>query len=416
MILREITFVGSKKVDREAGIIRGVRILGKQSKNGRDYSDKSLAEAAKLYAGVEVNVNHPDRKSPNAERKIEDGFGWIESVEVKADGVYGDLHYLKEHPAAGLVAEAAERNPKRFGLSHNAEGKVGRKDGKNVVESIQRVISVDLVQNPATNAGLFESTSRTIREVLEQHDPAFVKLLEDGALLPPEDFEDQPLMPDDGTMKPEGQQERDPASEIKGAIVALITAAMEGSDDEAAMLQKCALIIAARQAIINGMPKPEEAEEGEEEWMDHEPDEDAEPGEEPAAEPGAGESNNPFAKKEKPMAEGTTKKSVEERLQLLESENKMLREKNELNELEKHCTTLLVENKREVLGIRLTQLARLDNDEQRLLAIEDWPAIHEPEQAPQRRAKPAFSLPLREAKTPDAKYPADIDSFVEQCR
>lgn len=116
------------------------------------------------------------------------------------------------------------------------------------------------------------------------------------------------------------------------------------------------------------------------------------------------------------MAEGTTKKSVEERLQLLESENKMLREKNELNELEKHCTTLLVENKREVLGIRLTQLARLDNDEQRLLAIEDWPAIHEPEQAPQRRAKPAFSLPLREAKTPDAKYPADIDSFVEQCR
>ena len=81
-------------------------------------------------------------------------------------GVYGDLHYLKSHPQAELVAEAAERNPNRIGLSHHAEGTV-RMDGSRVIfETVERVHSVDLVQTPATNAGLFESKGKpmTIRE------------------------------------------------------------------------------------------------------------------------------------------------------------------------------------------------------------------------------------------------------------
>ena len=117
------------------------------------------------------------------------------------------------------------------------------------------------------------------------------------------------------------------------------------------------------------------------------------------------------------MAEQTTtKKSIEERLNLLESENKQLKEELDLTKLEKHCTKLLQENRREVVGSRLTALARMDNDEQRLVLIEDWPEIKQPEQPARQRAKPDFSAPLREAKGADVRYPEDIKKFVEACR
>ena len=53
--------------------------------------------------------------------------------------------------------EIAEKNPNRIGMSHDAMGKEKMVSGRRIVESIQSVKSVDFVQNPATNKGLFES-------------------------------------------------------------------------------------------------------------------------------------------------------------------------------------------------------------------------------------------------------------------
>ena len=164
MRLTEQTAIAPRRVDREAGLIEGVRILGPDSKNGRKYSPRAMAEAARLYEGAPVNVDHP--ATERKDRPLAEAFGWIRNVRQEADGVYGDLHYLRSHPQAELVAEAAERNPNRIGLSHHAEGTV-RMDGQRViVETVERVHSVDLVQTPATNAGLFESKGKpmTIRE------------------------------------------------------------------------------------------------------------------------------------------------------------------------------------------------------------------------------------------------------------
>lgn len=185
--LIEITFSDRHTVDRDAGIIRRVKVLARTSRNGREYSDRALNEAARLYAGIGVNLNHPDRRETHLERPVEAGFGWLEAVEVEADGVYADLHFLKSHPQAAVIVEAAERNPQRFGLSHNAEGKVAQCDGKTIVESIERVRSVDVVQNPATNSGLFESeeqdmSRRTVQEIFEEHDGRLTGLFENGAL------------------------------------------------------------------------------------------------------------------------------------------------------------------------------------------------------------------------------------------
>lgn len=167
MRLTEQTAIAPRRVDREAGLIEGVRILGPDSKNGRHYSPRAMSEAARLYEGAPVNVDHP--ATERKDRPLAEAFGWIRNVRQEPDGVYGDLHYLRSHPQAELVAEAAERNPNRIGLSHHAEGTV-RMDGQRViVETVERVHSVDLVQTPATNAGLFESEGKpmTIREAAE---------------------------------------------------------------------------------------------------------------------------------------------------------------------------------------------------------------------------------------------------------
>lgn len=145
------------KVDAEAGIIRGVRILGRTSRNGRRYSDKALESAARLYDGRKVNVNHI--REGKGERPLQDAFGEIRNPVVKGDFVEGDLHYLTKHSLAPVIAEAAQKFPKSFGLSHHAEGETRREGKDTIVEDVTAVHSVDLVSDPATNNGLFESVA-----------------------------------------------------------------------------------------------------------------------------------------------------------------------------------------------------------------------------------------------------------------
>ncbi len=170
--LFEITFSAAPRVDREAGVIRGVKILGPSSRNGRVYTPRALKQAADIYEGVDVNIDHPDLGRPESERKFADGFGYLTRVVLKDDGVYGDLVYLKSHALAEQVCEAAERMPHQFGLSHNAEGIVAARDGQTIVEEIISVRSVDIVRHPATSRGLFEAEGQAAPEAALPGDTA----------------------------------------------------------------------------------------------------------------------------------------------------------------------------------------------------------------------------------------------------
>ncbi|MCH8043046.1 MAG: hypothetical protein IID44_04945 [Planctomycetes bacterium] len=145
------------RIDREAGIVRDVRICGLKSRNGRTYTAAALRDARPLYEGVKVFIDHPDHRTPNAERKFDDLFATLRNVRMTDNGLRGDLHYLTSHPKAEQFAEAVEKMSSRFGLSHNIEAELSRRDGKTLVEKIIDVRSVDLVTDPATSAGLFES-------------------------------------------------------------------------------------------------------------------------------------------------------------------------------------------------------------------------------------------------------------------
>lgn len=160
----------SLRVDRDAGVIHGVKVLGLESANGRRYTPEAVRQAARLYEGVPVNIDHPSDGQGAAARECDARFGQLRNVQVRADGLYADLHYLKAHPLAERICEAAERMPDAFGLSHNAEGRGEQEDGVLVIREIADVHSVDLVSDPATTQGLFEhrtTMKTTLRKLIE---------------------------------------------------------------------------------------------------------------------------------------------------------------------------------------------------------------------------------------------------------
>jgi cell division septum initiation protein DivIVA len=142
------------RVDKAAGLISGVKILGASSCNNREYAPAALRQAldAKLYEGKPVNVDHVE----GSRRSYRDRIGKLEGINLREDGIYGDLRVNAAHPLAEQLFWDAEHAPENVGLSHDARGKTVVRRGKVIVESIDLVRSVDLVADPATTSGLFE--------------------------------------------------------------------------------------------------------------------------------------------------------------------------------------------------------------------------------------------------------------------
>lgn len=144
-------------VHRESDVIRGVKILGTESRNARTYRPAALARAVALYEGAKVNVNHP-KAGAHAPRDYQDRIGVVRNVTFRDGGLFADLQYNPKHQLAEQLAWDAEHAPENVGLSHNVEARVSRQDDRLVVEEILRVRSIDLVADPATTRSLFESS------------------------------------------------------------------------------------------------------------------------------------------------------------------------------------------------------------------------------------------------------------------
>jgi hypothetical protein len=67
------------------------------------------------------------------------------------------LHYNPAHSAASQLEYDSQHATSNVGLSHVAQGRAVRHNGRDVVESIYGVKSVDLVTDPATTHSLHES-------------------------------------------------------------------------------------------------------------------------------------------------------------------------------------------------------------------------------------------------------------------
>jgi hypothetical protein len=147
------------RVDCDSGYVYGVKLLGPKSKNGRVYLPEAMREATPLYNGRKVFLNHPKRNEAGEDRSIQDWVGVIKNACYKPDeGIFGDIVLRKQSPHYAAIIEAATTFANSFGCSHVADGDSAFRNGVEVVHRITDVRSVDLVCEPATTQGLFEST------------------------------------------------------------------------------------------------------------------------------------------------------------------------------------------------------------------------------------------------------------------
>ena len=158
---------------RDTLLISNVTLLGRVSRNGRRYSDQAMREAAELMNGVPFMFDHPEKSDlrDGGARSVLDIAGKIRGARVVDDQVRGDIELLNVRESADFVCALAEQMPEMAGLSQRALGTVKHTtEGDDVVESISRVFAVELVADPATTHGIFESIEAAASDSTEKED------------------------------------------------------------------------------------------------------------------------------------------------------------------------------------------------------------------------------------------------------
>lgn len=311
-ILETVYQANAPRIDAEAGVLYGVKLLGVDSRNGRRYTAEAINKAVNLYDGRKIYLDHPSRDKAGVERSFRDWVGEARNPQARPDGIYGDVHLRTKTEYFEGIIEAAEKFPKAVGFSHVADGESRVEGDTEIIESITEVFSVDLVTDPATTAGIFESkTPPTAEESLSAIKTRLTEMLDseyfDGAT---------------------GGEKSDPQSQMLGAVLKTLDKLTE------VVMDLSAKIGASQQAAPPELPEPME---------------DAEMASEPTSEPVDAEAAPP----ESPIAD--------------EQLNAMRRENAELK-----AKTLLLESGREATPVRVKALAAANEADQAEL-LESWP-------------------------------------------
>jgi hypothetical protein len=134
-------------VDAGSGVIANVALSGLVSKNGYRYTEAALRDAAPLYAGKPVFLDHaPDPGRPQ-ERSTRDLAGSIVRPRFHEGRLRADIATNATDAGRTLLA-LAERDQPGVGMSHVVLAE--RNSDGTVVEKIHEVVSVDAVVFPAT--------------------------------------------------------------------------------------------------------------------------------------------------------------------------------------------------------------------------------------------------------------------------
>jgi len=315
---------GFTTIDREAGVIRGVKVLGLQSKNKRRYLKEAAEAAIPKYEGRKIYVDHINVKE-GTERKTRERWGKLSNVTANTTGeLYGDLHYLKTHPMTEQILEAAERF-NDFGLSHDAGGRTRKENGEDVIHEIAEVYSVDVVQEPATNRNLFESQqmkTKKVMQALREHikQPHAANLL--ARMTEMEDIYDESMMMDtmDGAT---------PGDEVNMAFRTAIMSIVDGDMDMKAKMEKIQMLLDVQQQI---------------------------------------------ATKQEPEGDDMSKEVMEQlqsRNSQLEAELTELKEAKQAEETRANCHKMLEDDNREATEVRVKALMKLDAEDRKAL-VESW--------------------------------------------
>ena len=171
-----ITFATSAGViDAQTGIIRGVSLITKGPALGHGVmiDDKTLQQvksAAEQYSGgLKVKLDHSGGAG--------DIVGYIDTLRIEGEKLLGDLHLLESSVHRAYILEIAERIPDTFGLSIAFSGPSEKSADKlTTLQRCSEIYSVDLVSEPAANAGLFARKLKQLQSVESEQPPAEIEI------------------------------------------------------------------------------------------------------------------------------------------------------------------------------------------------------------------------------------------------
>jgi hypothetical protein len=170
---------GLARLNRALNIIEGVTLIRAQSANGgpggRRYSDTALRQIAAMAEGLPAYLNHVAKDQAFKPRDVKDLAGVHRNARYfPTEGkIITDLHVAAHQ--APLVFGLAETLGGVIGNSLVSRGAVRMEGDVEVVEDILVVRSADLVSDPATTKGLFESRER----FTQKGDPPMNKTLQE---------------------------------------------------------------------------------------------------------------------------------------------------------------------------------------------------------------------------------------------
>lgn len=400
----EFSGEAASRVDRANRVIRGVKILGLQSRNSArvlgvnsdqkySYAPEAIAEAQPLYEGIGVYVDHPKvqydrsgaRQVASEPRKTADRFGRIVNVRSEPSGLFGDLEYIASHPLAEFVCETAERMPEQLAMSQNAfGGPTVKPDGRVVIERISSVESVDVIgEKPGTTSSLFESQATlpeettvklTVKKILESHGPASVGAANLASVL---EMDDMATM---GELPVDVPEEMDAEGQMRAAFRSMVMSVLDDESlDAAAQVAKVKEILAARDKLL----APEV------------------PAEDPAPATEA-EEDTEMTPEEKAAAEKDA--ATKESLIRLKRENAELKaEKAARALIESHNVDLKSRKLPliEATAVRVKAVASLTSEADRKELVRTWESVAPTTERP--RSAPPSVLNRDKASTPDGK-------------
>jgi hypothetical protein len=237
------------KWDRVKGIIYDVKIIGTTSANKRVYPIAVLERYKSCYEGAGVFTDHPEPHEDPEVRGLLDHFANIHNVSARKDGLYGNLHVKPSHPFMQTLFNALESKKFRdVGLSHNAVVKYERKGDVDFVTQIIRVRSVDLVTDPATTRGLFESNNMQKKK--------FSSVKEEDSMLDPA------LDPSAALLPAEEVPADDPAEAVKASFIAKITKILTDTTDVESVAEKILALMTAMGNAVTAVQDEMPAAEG----------------------------------------------------------------------------------------------------------------------------------------------------------
>ena len=148
-------------------ILERTVVLGPASLNNRLYPIEVQERAIPIFEGAKAYLNHPATPVIGDARDVRDYIGLHQNVRVIGNKTYSDLHLINNETVQKHILPIIKDRTHHSSVGNSIVARATMekgKDGVYTVTEIHEARSIDLVSEPGTTKGLFESYNPTQEE------------------------------------------------------------------------------------------------------------------------------------------------------------------------------------------------------------------------------------------------------------